>query len=99
MLVAVSASLLALSLFSGCATTGKNASESALSSRDGSPSESTRASRGGVSRGDVGNKEEIVVAGVKLQNTDFDFPVTINSRVEHWIDYFTGRGRKHFTRY
>jgi membrane-bound lytic murein transglycosylase D len=29
----------------------------------------------------------------------YDFPITINSRVEGWIDYFTGRGRPHMERY
>jgi hypothetical protein len=42
---------------------------------------------------------DIVIQGVKLKNTKFDIPITINSRVEYWVDYFTGRGRKHFTRY
>lgn len=42
---------------------------------------------------------ELVVRGVKLANTEFDYPVTINSRVEFWIDYFTGKGRPHFERY
>ncbi|MBU6376229.1 MAG: transglycosylase SLT domain-containing protein [Bdellovibrionales bacterium] len=47
----------------------------------------------------VGDQGEMVVLGVKLQNTTFDFPVTLNSRVEFWVDYFTGRGRKNFERY
>lgn len=47
----------------------------------------------------VSESGEIIVSGIKLKNTQFDLPITINSRVEHWIDYFTGRGRKHFTRY
>jgi LysM repeat protein len=42
---------------------------------------------------------EIIVRGVKLKNTKFDFPITINSRVEYWIDYFTGRGRGFFEKY
>jgi membrane-bound lytic murein transglycosylase D len=29
----------------------------------------------------------------------YDFPITMNSRVEGWIDYFTGRGRHHMERY
>ncbi len=29
----------------------------------------------------------------------YDFPITMNSRVEGWIDYFTGRGRPHMERY
>jgi membrane-bound lytic murein transglycosylase D len=32
-------------------------------------------------------------------NSRYDFPITINSRVEGWIDYFTGRGREHMERY
>lgn len=32
-------------------------------------------------------------------NSRYDFPITMNSRVEGWIDYFTGRGRGHFERY
>ena len=43
--------------------------------------------------------KELVVNGVKLKNTRFDYPVTINGRVEHWVDYFTGRGREHFEKY
>jgi soluble lytic murein transglycosylase-like protein len=42
---------------------------------------------------------EIVVQGKRLKNTTFDIPVTVNSRVEYWVDYFTGRGRKHFVKY
>jgi membrane-bound lytic murein transglycosylase D len=42
---------------------------------------------------------EIVVQGVKLKNTKFDFPVTVNTRVEYWIDYFCGRGRPYFQKY
>ncbi|NDD91219.1 hypothetical protein EBZ37_03950 [bacterium] len=47
----------------------------------------------------INDRGEMVVLGVKLQNTSFDFPVTLNSRVEFWVDYFTGRGRKNFERY
>jgi hypothetical protein len=47
----------------------------------------------------MGSRGEIVIRGVRLQNTSFDYPITINSRVEYWVDYFTGRGRKHFARY
>lgn len=42
---------------------------------------------------------EIYFRGMKLENTQFDYPVTMNARVEYWIDYFTGRGRGHFARY
>jgi len=44
-------------------------------------------------------KGEIVFRGMKLENANFDFPITLNSRVEYWVDYFTGRGRGHFTKY
>ncbi len=37
--------------------------------------------------------------GMKVQNTTFDLPVEMNKSVEKWIDYFTGKGRKHFQRY
>ncbi|MBS1961641.1 MAG: transglycosylase SLT domain-containing protein [Bdellovibrionales bacterium] len=43
--------------------------------------------------------DEIVIKGVKLEHTNFDFPITVNSAVEKWIDYFTGKGRKHFVKY
>jgi len=45
------------------------------------------------------SKKEIHVRGMKLANTDFDIPITINSRVEFWIDYFQTRGRVHFEKY
>ncbi len=32
-------------------------------------------------------------------NSRYDFPITINARVEGWIDYFSGRGRDHMVRY
>lgn len=32
-------------------------------------------------------------------NSRYDFPITMNSKVEGWIDYFTGRGREHMERY
>jgi membrane-bound lytic murein transglycosylase D len=47
----------------------------------------------------VTDRGDIIVKGIKLQNSQFDYPVTINSRVEHWIDYFTGKGAKHMARY
>lgn len=47
----------------------------------------------------VADNGDIIVSGVKLKNTKFDIPITINSRVEYWIDYFTGRGRNYFTKY
>lgn len=43
--------------------------------------------------------KNLTVNGIKLKNTQFDIPITINSRVEMWIDYFTGKGRDVFARY
>jgi len=42
---------------------------------------------------------QIIFRGMKLKNWKFDLPVTVNSRVEFWVDYFCGRGRKHFDKY
>lgn len=43
---------------------------------------------------------ELVLLGVKLENTTFDIPIRINSSVERWAEYFTGKkGRKHFETY
>ncbi len=42
---------------------------------------------------------ELIVQGKKLKNSNFDIPISINSRVEYWIDYFCGRGRGYFAKY
>lgn len=77
---------------SGSAVQG--APKSAVTSQNlAVPSTPRSESRSDPSKGDM------VIQGVKLEHTDFDFPVTINSRVEYWVDYFTGRGRKHFVKY
>ena len=34
-----------------------------------------------------------------MKNTQFDYPITINSKVEQWVDYFLGKGRPHMERY
>ncbi|MBC7691341.1 MAG: transglycosylase SLT domain-containing protein [Methylotenera sp.] len=47
----------------------------------------------------VTSNGDLIVRGIKLKNTKFDYPISVNSRVEYWVDYFTGRGRKHFVRY
>ncbi|MEZ4751578.1 MAG: lytic transglycosylase domain-containing protein [Bdellovibrionota bacterium] len=47
---------------------------------------------------DVVKREEPSTAGL-YDNSRYDFPITINSKVEGWMDYFTGRGRVHFERY
>lgn len=79
--------LVLLSIFVfGCSTTPSSKSSNA-----------TRESRVRLSSDE--QPTEIIVQGIKLQNTQFDYPITINSAVEQWVDYFTGRGRPHFERY
>lgn len=87
------ASAVLVSLASGCAhvpTSGEGSHPRTVAEiiRQNTPSGQNRA-----------KYKEIVIRGVRLKNTDFDFPITINSRVEQWVDYFTGRGRKHFAKY
>ncbi len=36
---------------------------------------------------------------LELSNYYFDIPVVYNAATKKWIDYFSGRGRKHFKRY
>ncbi len=48
--------------------------------------------------GDVIRIEEPNTATL-YDNSRYDFPITVNARVEGWIDYFTGRGRHHMERY
>ena len=47
----------------------------------------------------VVENKDMIVNGVHLKNARFDLPMVINKPVEKWVDYFTGRGRKHFERY
>ena len=54
---------------------------------------------GGPSTTLVTRNGDIIVQGIKLKNTHFDIPITINARVEYWMTYFRGRGRKHFQKY
>ncbi len=62
-------------------------------------------SRGGIlgsdsSTGPSSSFTEIYeFAGRYLQVTKFDIPIVKNSRVEFWVEYFTGRGRRTFGRY
>lgn len=46
-----------------------------------------------VIRGEEPNTESL------YDNSRYDFPIIVNSRVEGWIDYFTGKGRTHMERY
>lgn len=46
-----------------------------------------------VIRGEEPNTQSL------YDNSRYDFPIVVNSRVEGWIDYFTGKGRGHMERY
>lgn len=39
------------------------------------------------------------VSGRKLKVNRFDYPVVVNPVVEKWVAYFTGKGRRYFTKY
>jgi len=58
--------------------------------------EASRAER--LTLGDVLRLEEPNTQNL-YDNSRYDFPITVNARVEGWIDYFTGRGRDHMVRY
>jgi hypothetical protein len=102
---------LVLVLFAqGCATGAKSSRSGGQTSGQGS---SAQASSGQVFSPDGYKPElkpyqkafvprsasEYVVGGVRLNNTEYDIPIVINDAVEMWVDYFTGRGRKHFEKY
>lgn len=86
---------LGLALTTSCAST---ASRSSNDSRDDVRTSDAKGNAPFRSR-TVANPDEIIINGMKLENTKFDYPITVNTRVEYWIDYFTGRGRKHFEKY
>lgn len=85
----------------GCAHV--QTSEKSGDTRNGAPRSVAevieRGDRGPAPKSSMTDYGEIVVQGIKLKNTRFDYPVTVNSRVEHWVDYFTGRGRVYFEKY
>jgi hypothetical protein len=94
----VIASGLILAASVGCAT-----GQRAGSDQSGSPrtvNEILSRADSEVLRVEPGQEDaEIVVRGIQLKNTKFDIPITVNSAVEQWIDYFSGKGRPHFERY
>lgn len=95
---------LTMTVLTGCSST-KSASnddarvygDSANSSGENTDEKDLSARRGKMQS--VVKADEIIIKGVKLQNTTFDYPITVNSAVEKWIDYFTGKGRKHMVKY
>lgn len=52
----------------------------------------------GKTIGDVLRAEEPNTKNL-YDDSRYDFPITVNSKVEAWMDYFTGRGRHHMERY
>ncbi|MFZ9594769.1 MAG: transglycosylase SLT domain-containing protein [Bdellovibrionia bacterium] len=90
-------------LATGCAHVQKPWGESAGNSEGAEPKNISEVLLKGQNRTEGGSVEafspELYVQGVRLKNTQFDLPITINSRVEFWIDYFCGRGRAYFTKY
>ncbi|MCM2278782.1 MAG: transglycosylase SLT domain-containing protein [Oligoflexia bacterium] len=91
---------IALSVLTGCATTRGVPEKAGRETRTGAPRTVAEViQQGPLKPSQSVNYGEITVQGVKLKNTQFDYPITINSRVEYWVDYFTGRGRPHFERY
>ena len=87
--------LVFISIFSGCAHVKPGSENSSNESRR--TVDNDRSSN--MTNLTVSPKGEIFVRGVRLQNTEFDIPITINSRVEYWLDYFQTRGRPHFAKY
>lgn len=96
-----SSSLLALATLSACSSMTRSGTSG--DSDDDSPApKSIEAviSDSAIPSGMVTQQDgEIYVRGVRLANSKFDYPVVVNPRVEMWISYFTGKGRKHFARY
>ena len=101
------------SLLTSCATLNASKSSNAkneLGSGDAEPSErvaSTPKDKDAVKQPeDIENATIEEVIRIEEPNTQnlydnsrYDFPITVNAKVEGWIDYFTGRGRPHMERY
>ena len=100
---AVAVGLGSLLLLSGCAhlkpsQTASDSSSSLVSSASTNTKNdvSTQSDNKSAPPAIVVENGQIIVRGMKLKNTKFDFPITVNSRVEYWLDYFCGRGRHYF---
>src|SRR5690242_11535093 len=92
-------SLFGLILMTGCSHMGRSDRSSPDSSNPPLPKTLTEVLQQDINHPVPGTSPksmvvengEIIVQGIKLKNTHFDFPVSVNSRVEYWIDYFCGR--------
>ncbi|MBI2606033.1 MAG: transglycosylase SLT domain-containing protein [Deltaproteobacteria bacterium] len=92
---------------SGCATSRPRDGGGAVgnvireAAREAAPASTPQTSTAvtGVSSGNpvFGLNED--VSGRKLKVTRFDYPVVVNPSVEKWVAYFTGKGRRYFSKY
>ncbi len=83
---------------SDTADAGPKTDRGEVSQTDKSAAEKTPDAIENLTIGEVIGAEEPNTANL-YDNSRYDFPITVNSRVEGWIDYFTGRGRIHMERY
>jgi hypothetical protein len=103
--ILIGLSLVGFGLVSGCSTapkavpTGDRLAGEASSAERASDLKEFSARSTAPRVQSVVQADEIIIKGVKLEHTSFDFPITVNSAVEKWIDYFTGKGRKHMVKY
>ena len=86
-------------IFGGCAHTGTRSDAVSEDIEGQAPLEVQAQGQAQQEIDRLGNPKEITVGGVKLEHVDFDIPVRVNTLVEQWVDYFTGRGRKHLELY
>lgn len=99
-----SAALAASLALGGCASTAPKNDDGAVgqvhreSIQDADPKSVPAQSAARPSRVGI-NDGHLEVWGQRLKNSRFDLPVVINPRVEHWIAYFTGKGRNWFQKY
>lgn len=83
-------------LFVACAGTPHHSGREGLFQAD---------ARGGILGSGSGASEESSASeihefgGKRLRVTNFDIPIVKNSRVEFWVEYFSGRGRRTFAKY
>lgn len=89
----------------GCATNAPKPDGGAVgqvireSTVAGTVANASPAKAAGSNRAVVRSDGHIEVWGQRVKNSRYDLPVVVNPRVEHWISYFTGKGRRYFQKY
>ena len=83
----------------GCAHVPGGSAQSEFAGKEEAPTSIQEILDTGPVTGGRESSDGLVVNGIRLQNSRFDYPVVINSRVLFCVDYFTGRGREHFAKY